>query len=72
MTTTTHTAPATTRPARTWAGFWAARQERAQRRAIYRRTVSELSGLTNRELTDLGIGRGEIQSIARQAAFGTA
>ncbi len=33
----------------------------------YRETVSELSRLTNRELTDLGISRGEIAAVARRA-----
>ncbi|MGL4727245.1 MAG: DUF1127 domain-containing protein [Bosea sp. (in: a-proteobacteria)] len=35
----------------------------------YRETVRELSRLTNRELNDLGIHRGEIESIARTHAF---
>ncbi len=34
----------------------------------YSRTVSELSGLTNRELADLGIARTDIARIAREAA----
>jgi uncharacterized protein YjiS (DUF1127 family) len=35
----------------------------------YRETVRELSRLTNRELDDLGINRGEIENIARTHAF---
>ncbi len=31
----------------------------------YRRTVTELSALSNRELDDLGISRGDIRSVAR-------
>lgn len=31
----------------------------------YRRTVSELSALSNRELDDLGINRGDIDIVAR-------
>ena len=31
----------------------------------YRRAVNELSGLSNRELDDLGIARGEIARVAR-------
>ncbi|MGI9353044.1 MAG: DUF1127 domain-containing protein [Rhizobiaceae bacterium] len=31
----------------------------------YRRTVSELNALSNRELDDLGIIRGDIPSVAR-------
>jgi len=34
----------------------------------YRQTVSELSRLSNRELADLGINRGEIRAVARRAA----
>ena len=34
----------------------------------YNRTVSELNALTNRELSDLGIARSDIQRVARQAA----
>jgi uncharacterized protein YjiS (DUF1127 family) len=33
----------------------------------YRDTVSELSRLSNRELTDLGISRGDIPYVARKA-----
>jgi len=31
----------------------------------YRRTVTELSALSNRELDDLGINRGDITFVAR-------
>lgn len=31
----------------------------------YRRTVTELSSLSNRELDDLGINRGDIDFVAR-------
>ena len=33
----------------------------------YRHTVDELSRLSNRELNDLGISRGEIPHVARRA-----
>lgn len=33
----------------------------------YRETVSELGRMSDRELTDLGIGRGDIRRIARTA-----
>ena len=33
----------------------------------YRETVTELNRLTNRELSDLGIARGEISFVARKA-----
>lgn len=34
----------------------------------YNRTVSELSALSNRELDDLGFGRSDIKTIAREAS----
>ncbi len=34
----------------------------------YRDTVRELQGLTARELNDLGINRGEISRLAREAS----
>ena len=33
----------------------------------YRETVTELGRLTNRQLADLGINRGEIANVARKA-----
>lgn len=44
-------------------------RSRAQRR-FYRSTVSELSALSSRDLTDLGIHPADIHDIARQAAYG--
>lgn len=44
------------------------REERA-RRALYRRTVRELSALSNRDLADLGISRSAIRSLAHEAAY---
>ena len=38
----------------------------------YRDAVRELSQLSDRELTDIGIGRDEIRSIALNAAAATA
>ena len=35
----------------------------------YRDTVEELNRLSNRDLTDLGISRADITSIAREAAI---
>ncbi|MXN64582.1 DUF1127 domain-containing protein [Stappia sp. GBMRC 2046] len=32
----------------------------------YQQTVNELSRLSNRELNDIGIGRGDIRFVARQ------
>ena len=39
---------------------------------IYRRTFNELSGLSMRELDDLGISRSEIRRIALESAYGVA
>lgn len=41
------------------------RQARAKRAAI-KSTIKELSRLTDRELSDLGIGRGDIYAIAHE------
>lgn len=34
----------------------------------YKRTLRELSGLTDRELADIGLGRGEIYAVAMNQA----
>ena len=39
-----------------------------RRRAIYHRTVRELAGLTDRELRDLGLWRGNLRGVAWEAA----
>lgn len=42
---------------------------RAQRK-IYNTTMTELNALSNRDLTDLGLSRSMINSVALQAAYG--
>ena len=45
----------------------------AERRAkyrMYRETLAELSGLSNRELADLGLHRSMLTRVAYQAAYG--
>lgn len=37
--------------------------------AAYRRTRDELSGLSDRELDDLGLNRHDIERISREAAY---
>ncbi|MBP7242976.1 DUF1127 domain-containing protein [Amaricoccus sp.] len=37
---------------------------------MYRATIEELSRLTDRDLADLGIHRGMVRDIARQAVYG--
>lgn len=41
----------------------------AARRRVYRMTYDELAGLSNRDLSDLGLARTEISRIAREAAY---
>lgn len=50
--------------------FFKGLQEARQRRRVYRQTVAELSALTSRELSDLGINRTMISRIAYEAAYG--
>lgn len=51
--------------------YLADRRDMAARRAVYRTTVRELNSLTTRELDDLGIPRGDIHTLAHEAAFGS-
>ena len=37
---------------------------------LYRRTVSELADLSDRELADLGLTAGEIDAAARRSVYG--
>jgi uncharacterized protein YjiS (DUF1127 family) len=36
--------------------------------ARYRRTLNELAALTDRELDDIGLARGEVEAVARRSA----
>ncbi|WP_022704086.1 DUF1127 domain-containing protein [Pseudorhodobacter ferrugineus] len=45
-------------------------KESLHRRRVYNQTVSELRGLSTRELNDLGINRSMITRIALEAAYG--
>jgi uncharacterized protein YjiS (DUF1127 family) len=38
------------------------------RRQLYNRTLTELNGLTDRDLADLGISRANISDLAREAS----
>ena len=53
-----------------FAEFRASVSERMAKARVYRATLSELQTLSNRELADLDIARGDIQGIAMQAAYG--
>ncbi|RME16542.1 MAG: DUF1127 domain-containing protein [Alphaproteobacteria bacterium] len=44
--------------------------EARRQREIYKRTINELNMLNERELADLGISAAQIETIAREAAYG--
>lgn len=41
------------------------------RRSVFRQTLRELDGLSDRDLSDLGLSRANIRSVAYEAAWGT-
>ena len=43
--------------------------DRLARRRLYRRTVSELAALSDRDLADLGLHRASIEEVAYEAAY---
>ncbi len=45
--------------------------EGAKRYKLYRRTLSELDSLSDRELLDFGMYRGIIRQVAFEAAYGS-
>lgn len=51
-------------------GLFKSLAERFARYRVYRETTLELSGLTNRELADLGLSRATIKAVAYEAAYG--
>lgn len=50
--------------------FRAAMKDRFVKYSLYRATLTELQGLNDRDLADLGIARADIQDLARAAAWG--
>lgn len=44
--------------------------EARERRAVYLRTLNELSSMTDRELSDINLSRLQVGDIAREAAYG--
>lgn len=54
------------------AGAVQAIRAHGEERARYVRTRDELNALTERELNDIGLGRGDIEHVARRAARITA
>ncbi|MDG1281485.1 MAG: DUF1127 domain-containing protein [Pseudorhodobacter sp.] len=49
---------------------WKLVREALHRRAVFNTTMRELSTLSDRELSDLGIARTMIRQIALEAAYG--
>jgi uncharacterized protein YjiS (DUF1127 family) len=48
--------------------FWDVVKTGFEKRRVYRRTIQELSSLSTRELSDLGIHRSMIRQIALEAS----
>jgi len=53
-----------------FAAFRAQLADKAAKRKVFRTTLSELGGLSSRDLADLGISRSMIKGIAYEAAYG--
>ena len=71
-TTTTRASGAfTATPTSGIAGMVAAFREARARHRVYRTTRDELGALSDRDLADLGIGRSDVDRIARDAAAST-
>ncbi|SFR31421.1 protein of unknown function [Yoonia tamlensis] len=52
------------------ANAFAAFKAAAAQRAVYRQVFTELENMTDRDLADIGIARGDITAVATKAAFG--
>ncbi len=50
--------------------FFAGLNENRRRYGIYRQTLRELDGLSDRDLNDLGLHRAEVERVALEAAYG--
>ncbi len=51
------------------AAFVKVAKDALERRRLYSQTLFELNGLSDRDLTDLGLARGMIAEVAREAAY---
>ena len=51
------------------AAFVKVAKDAMERRRVYNQTLFELNGLSDRDLTDLGLARGMIADVAREAAY---
>ncbi len=47
-----------------------ARKVRSEQDRVYNQTLRELKSLSERDLTDIGIARSQIEEIASEAAYG--
>ena len=66
--TDTHTTTQSAWATRFNAAFAALKEARAKRR-VFAQTLNELRSLSDRELADLGLARGQIRSVAYEAAY---
>ena len=51
------------------AGWWKNYRKYSAQHRAYRETVAELSKLTDKELRDIGLSRGDIHSIAMETHY---
>jgi uncharacterized protein YjiS (DUF1127 family) len=70
MTTFNITLPANFPFADRVSGFRANLADKIAKRKVFLTTLRELQALSDRDLTDLGLSRSDIQGIAREAAYG--
>ncbi len=68
MELTSHAPRANTADTSWFAGLLGAASTRMRQRRVYRDTFTELNALSDRDLTDLGLSRSMIRSVARDAA----
>ena len=52
-----------------FAAFFKLGKDAVERRRVYNQTVAELNNLSDRDLADLGLARGNINQIAYEAAY---
>jgi uncharacterized protein YjiS (DUF1127 family) len=52
-----------------WSDLKVSLAERRAQRQAFRETVSQLSAMSDRDLTDIGIHRADIRAIAQEAAY---
>lgn len=64
-----HTRPAAHGAFERVSDFAGGLRTRFQQYCMFRETLSDLSALTDRELTDLGIRRTDLRRVARDAAY---